>query len=126
MLVLSPLMFSVQSKRGTRAITTLHIDTSLSQDELQQDLGLLAHQALPREFRPWNGLELPLMPRVETQFVDVVFLVDSFEFFCHKLIFSTRSEYFRALLADHFDECQMGGQYDLPVVQIQHVTPQGN
>ena len=37
-------MFSVQSKRGTRAITTLHIDTSLSQDELQQDLGLLAHQ----------------------------------------------------------------------------------
>lgn len=93
---------------------------------MQQDLGVLAQQALPIEFRPWNGIELPLMPRIETQFVDVVFLVDGFEFFCHKPIFSTRSEYFRALLADHFDECQMDGQYDIPVVQIQHVTPQGN
>ena len=65
------------------------------------------------------------MPRIETQFVDVVFLVDGFEFFCHKPIFSTRSEYFRALLTDHFDECQTDGQYDMPVVQIQHVTPQG-
>ena len=76
-------------------------------------------------FRPWNGIELPLMPRIETQFVDVVFLVDGFEFFCHKPIFSTRSEYFRALLTDHFDECQTDGQYDMPVVQIQHVSPQG-
>ena len=104
----------------------LHIDSSHSQDEVQQDLGVLAQQALPIEFRPWNGIELPLMPRIETQFVDVVFLVDGFEFFCHKPIFSTRSEYFRALLADHFDECQMDRQYDIPVVQIQHVTPQGN
>ena len=79
---------------------------------------MLAQQALPIEFRLWNGIELPLMPRIETQFVDVVFLVDGFEFFCHKPIFSTRSEYFRALLADHFDECQMDGQYDIPVVQI--------
>ena len=43
--------FSVQSKRGTRAITRLHIDSSLSQDEVQQDLGVLAQQALPIEFR---------------------------------------------------------------------------
>jgi len=114
----------VQSKRGTRAITRLHIDSSHSQDEVQQDLGVLAQQALPIEFRPLNGIELPLMPRIETQFVDVVFLVDGFEFFCHKPIFSTRSEYFRALLTDHFDECQTDGQYDMPVVQIQHVTPQ--
>ena len=43
--------FSVQSKRGTRAITRLHIDSSHSQDEVQQDLGVLAQQALPIEFR---------------------------------------------------------------------------
>ena len=46
--------FSVQSKRGTRAITRLHIDSSLSQDEVQQDLGVLAQQALPIEFRQEN------------------------------------------------------------------------
>jgi len=112
----------VQSKRGA-AITTLHIDSELSQHELQQDLGVLAQQALPLELRPWNGIELPLMPRVEQQFVDVVFLVGGYEYFCHKPIFSTRSEYFRALLADHFDECQMDGQYDLPIIQIHQVSP---
>ena len=66
------------------------------------------------------------MPRVEQQFVDVVFLVGGYEYFCHKPIFSTRSEYFRALLADHFDECQMDGQYDLPIIQINQVSPKGS
>jgi len=112
----------VQSKRGA-AITTLHLDSNLSQSELQQDLGVLAQQALPLEFRPWNGIELPLMPRVEQTFVDVVFIVDGYEYFCHKPIFSSRSEYFRALLEDHFDESEMDGQYDLPIIQIHHVTP---
>ena len=79
---------------------------------------MLAQQALPLEFRPWNGIELPLMPRVEQTFVDVVFIVDGYEYFCHKPIFSTRSEYFRALLEDHFDESEMDGQYDLPIIHI--------
>jgi len=113
----------VQSKRGA-AITTLHLDSKLSQDELQQDLGVLAQQALPLEFRDWNGIELPLMPRVEQQFVDVVFLVGGYEYFCHKPIFSTRSEYFRALLEDHFQETEMDGQYHLPVINIHQVSPQ--
>ena len=114
----------MQSKRGA-AITTLHLDSQLSQDELQQDLGVLAQQALPLEFRDWNGIELPLMPRVEQQFVDVVFLVGGYEYFCHKPIFSTRSEYFRALLEDHFQETEMDGQYHLPVINIHQVSPQG-
>ena len=43
-------VLAVQSKRGA-AITTLHIDSELSQHELQQDLGVLAQQALPLELR---------------------------------------------------------------------------
>ena len=43
-------ILAVQSKRGA-AITTLHIDSELSQHELQQDLGVLAQQALPLELR---------------------------------------------------------------------------
>ena len=114
----------MQSKRGT-VITSLHLDSKLSQEELQQDLGVIAQQALPLEFRDWNGLELPLMPRVEQQFVDLVFLVGGYEYFCHKPIFSTRSEYFRALLEDHFQETEMDGQYDLPVINIHQVSPKG-
>ena len=114
----------VQSKRGVK-VTTLHIDSKHCHHELQQDLGVLAQQALPLEFRGWNGIELPLSPRVEQQFVDVVFVVEGFEFFCHKPIFYNRSEYFRALLDDHFQECTMDGQYDLPLIQIHHTHPKG-
>ena len=114
----------MQSKRGT-AITSLHLDSKLSQEELQQDLGLLAQQALPLQFRDRNGLELPLMPRVQHQFVDLVFLVAGYEYFCHKPIFSSRSEYFRALLQDHFQETEMDDQYDLPVINIHQVSPKG-
>ena len=117
-------VFLVSSKRGT-VITTLHIASHLSQSELQQDLGVLAQQALPLEFRPWNGLELPLMPRVEQQFVDVVFIVSGYEYFCHQPIFSARSEYFRALLEDHFNENEVNENFDIPIIHIQHVSPQG-
>ena len=111
----------MQSKRGAQ-VSTLHLDSRQGQEELQQDLGVLAQQALPLELREWNGIELPLMPRVEQQFVDVIFVVDGYEFFCHKPIFCNRSEYFRALLDDHFEECTMDGQYDLPLVSIQHTS----
>ena len=114
----------MQSKRGA-AITTLHLASDLSQEELQQDMGVLAQQALPLEFRAWNGLELPLMPRVEQQFVDVVFLVGGYQYFCHRPIFSNRSEYFRAQLEDHFQETEISSQYDLPVINIQQVSPPG-
>ena len=115
----------MSTKRGI-AITTLHVNSNLSQSELQQDLGVLAHQALPLEFRPWNGLELPLMPRVEQQFVDVVFTVQGYQFYCHKPIFSSRSEYFRALLEDHFEENEFNENDDIPIISIHHVSPEGN
>ena len=52
----------MQSKRGA-AITTLHIDSELSQHELQQDLGVLAQQALPLELR-WVFLEFGLFFKI--------------------------------------------------------------
>eukprot|EP00092_Neocalanus_flemingeri_P056552 GFUD01067064.1.p1 GENE.GFUD01067064.1~~GFUD01067064.1.p1 ORF type:complete len:501 (+),score=170.32 GFUD01067064.1:80-1504(+) len=113
----------VLSKRGAE-ISTLYLDSKLSQEELQQDFGVLAQQAFPVELRAWNGMELPGMPKVEQQFVDVVFVVDGFKFFCHKPVFFARSEYFRALLADHFDECENDEEYQIPTVCVQRVSPQ--
>ena len=40
----------VKSKRGAE-ISTLYLDSPASQWELQQDLGVLAHQAFPLELR---------------------------------------------------------------------------
>ena len=88
-------------------------------------MGVLAQQALPVEFRAWNGLELPGMPKVEQQFVDVVFVVEGFKFFCHKPVFFARSEYFRALLEDHFDECSPDTEYQIPTVYVHQVSPKG-
>jgi len=112
----------VLSKRGAE-ITTLYLDSKMSQEELQQDMGVLAQQALPVEFRAWNGLELPGMPNVEQQSVDVVFVVNGFKFFCHKPVFFARSEYFRALLEDHFQECEPDQEYQLPTVYVHQVDP---
>ena len=77
------------SKRGAE-ITTLYLDSPHGQYDLQQDLGVLSQQALPVELRNWNGLELPGMPAVDKQFVDVVFSVQGFRFHCHKPIFYGR------------------------------------
>ena len=43
----------------------LHLDSTLSQSEVQADMGVLATQAIPLEFRPWEGgAELPGLPSV--------------------------------------------------------------
>jgi len=113
----------VLSKRGAR-ISVLHLDSALSQSEVQADLGVLATQALPGEFRPWEcGVELPGLPAVQQQFVDLVFMVEQFKFFCHRPVFLARSEYFQALLEDHFNEAEEDEEFHLPVVHIHQVSP---
>lgn len=113
----------VKMKRGA-AIKTLYIESKRSLWDLQQDLGVLALQALPNELREWNcGTELPCMPRVEQQFVDVVFQVGNYKFYAHKPILFARSEYFRALLQDHFGESEMDDASKIPIIKINHVSP---
>jgi len=113
----------VQTKRGAE-IQTLYLDSKRSQWELQQDLGVLAQQALPLELRDWNsGTELPCMPRVAQQYVDVVFQIDSYKFYCHKPVLFARSEYFRALIQDHFCELEQDEGSNIPLIRIQHVSP---
>ncbi|XP_065573023.1 ankyrin repeat and BTB/POZ domain-containing protein 1-like isoform X2 [Artemia franciscana] len=92
------------TKPGTK-VTTVLVEKPALSSELQQDLGVLAEQALPSELSDWIvGSELPLMPSVPSTFVDVCFFVQGHRFMCHRVFFSGRSEYFRALLSDHFNE----------------------
>ena len=92
--------------------------------QVQADLGVLATQALPPEFRPWEGgMELPGLPCVQQQFVDLVFTVGQYKFFCHRGVFLARSEYFQALLQDHFHEATEDQQSRLNTINMSTVSP---
>ncbi|XP_069684388.1 ankyrin repeat and BTB/POZ domain-containing protein 1-like isoform X2 [Periplaneta americana] len=91
-------------KPGT-SVKTLTLESTELAAELQQDLGVLGMQAVPQELRTWvTGVDLPLMPVVPLYLTDICFIVLGYKFYCHKVFFCGRSEYFNALLRDHFSE----------------------
>ena len=87
---------------------------------LAEDLGQLADAAMPRDgegeeaaeegvskqTRWTDDDELPFMEErpPHAPFADVCFYVDGATFFCHKVFFCGRSDFFRALIDDHFQE----------------------
>jgi hypothetical protein len=76
-------------KPGTR-VKTLTLESAELAAELQQDLGVLGMQAVPRELRTWvTGVDLPLMPVVPLFLVDICFCVCGYKFYCHKVTGST-------------------------------------
>ena len=112
------------TKRGAE-ITVLHLFSTLSQSEVQADMGVLATQAIPLEFRPWEGgAELPGLPSVEQQFVDLVFSVGDYKFFCHRPVFLARSEYFQVVLEDHFNEATEDEEFHLTTINFNQVSPE--
>ncbi|CAG0917705.1 unnamed protein product [Notodromas monacha] len=94
-------------------------------ENLRADLGVLGQQGLPENMMHWiGGDELPLMPYVPAQFVDVIFRVNDFSFHGHKAFFCARSEYFQALVNDHFGEAERNADNEVPVVITLHsITP---
>ena len=88
-------------------------------------MGVLATQAIPLEFRGWEGgAELPGLPSVEQQFVDLVFSVGEYKFFCHRPVFLARSEYFQVLLEDHFNEATEDEEFHLTTINLNQVSPE--
>ncbi|CAN8025554.1 unnamed protein product, partial [Ixodes persulcatus] len=58
-------------------------------------------------------------------YADVCFNVHGCYFFCHKVLFCNRSDYFRALIEDPFTEAlSTGTSRDVPVISLNHVTPE--
>lgn len=68
-------------------------------------------------------MELPGLPSIEPQFVDLAFSAGEFKFFCHRPVFLARSEYFQVLLEDHFNEATEDEQLHLTTINISHVSP---
>uniref|UniRef100_A0A672HX88 BTB domain-containing protein n=1 Tax=Salarias fasciatus TaxID=181472 RepID=A0A672HX88_SALFA len=91
--------------------------------QLQEDMAQLADCALPIELRVGFG-ELPFnrVDRFPT-YPDICFRVDGSDFLCHKAFFCGRSDYFKALLEDHFSEGQqLQSQPSTPVITLHNIS----
>ncbi|GFR73357.1 ankyrin repeat and BTB/POZ domain-containing protein 1 [Elysia marginata] len=110
------------SKPGVR-VTTLELSPENSKENLQRDLAQLAHWAMPAELNSWVLGELPFEPEtLPLTYPDVCFSVDNHRFLCHKTFFCARSDYFKAVIEDHFGEAELSGS--LPVVYLHEATVQ--
>ncbi|XP_007888532.1 ankyrin repeat and BTB/POZ domain-containing protein 1 [Callorhinchus milii] len=111
----------VSSKPGT-CVTVLTLDTQ-ENCTLQDDLAILADCALPAELRVGFG-ELPFDSTDNfSSYPDLCFRVKGYNFLCHKAFFCGRSDYFRALLEDHFCESQeLQSQPSIPMISLHNIT----
>ena len=105
-------LFAVASKRGTK-IRQIQLDSEETQQVLQRDLRLLAEYGLP---------DSPVTNEVDTSFFDLIFLVENKEFRVNRAIFSTRSDYFRALLRNHFQEVTRDSDTMTPQVPLKDIS----
>ncbi|XP_020736797.2 ankyrin repeat and BTB/POZ domain-containing protein 1 isoform X1 [Odocoileus virginianus] len=121
--LLGGLEAKLASKPGV-CMKVLTIEPPQADCQLREDLALLADCALPSELRGDLG-ELPFPCDGLSSCPDVCFRVDGYDFLCHKAFFCGRSEYFRALLDDHFQESgQLAASGGLPAVALQSVSPE--
>jgi len=111
------------TKPGTN-VTTILIEPDEGSPDLQMDLGVLADQAVPAPYSRWvGGSELPFLSEPQdSHFVDLCIRVDCNNFFCHKVFFCGRSDYFRALVAGHFSDTSVDSDSDIPVVTLNDVS----
>ncbi|XP_027877321.1 ankyrin repeat and BTB/POZ domain-containing protein 1 isoform X2 [Xiphophorus couchianus] len=110
----------VSNKPGT-CVKVLSLEPRTCQ--LQEEMAQLADCALPTELRVGFG-ELPFN-RVDLfpTYPDICFRVEGFDFLCHKAFFCGRSDYFKALLEDHFSEGeQLQSQPSTPVITLHNIS----
>ncbi|XP_012887777.1 PREDICTED: ankyrin repeat and BTB/POZ domain-containing protein 1 isoform X2 [Dipodomys ordii] len=115
----------VASKPGT-CVKVLTIEPPPTHPRLREDMALLANCALPPELRQGDLGELPFpCPDNFNSCPDVCFRVADCSFLCHKAFFCGRSDYFRALLEDHFCESEEPGAPGAPTtVTLQGISPE--
>uniref|UniRef100_A0A673UQP8 Ankyrin repeat and BTB/POZ domain-containing protein 1 n=1 Tax=Suricata suricatta TaxID=37032 RepID=A0A673UQP8_SURSU len=113
----------VASKPGT-CVKVLTIEPPPATPRLREDMAQLAHCALPPELRGDLG-ELPFpFPDGVNSCPDLCFRVEGCSFLCHKAFFCGRSDYFQALLDDHFRENEeLEASGGLPAITLHGISP---
>lgn len=105
------------TKRGTN-ITTVTIENYTQ----SIDFNLLVEQALPPSLRTWiGGEDMPCLTTLSRPlFADIAIKVEGELFRCHKVFFCCRSDYFKAMISDHFLEHEE--TLDLPVYTMHDIS----
>ncbi|XP_063400743.1 ankyrin repeat and BTB/POZ domain-containing protein 1-like [Mytilus trossulus] len=101
-------------------VTTLVLEQPLDSKELQMELSRLADLALPAELCTQMHGELPFEPEYQSVYPDICFTVEGHKFLGHKAFFCERSDYFKALLNNHFGENDT--ESTIPVVRLCEVN----
>lgn len=127
------------SKTNTRIITVVSIEPESRSTSLQDAFARLAESALtpalvsqqfPKQF-PFeissDVFDVSVVCDEPPVYSDVCFIVENHRFYCHKVFFCGRSDYFRALLDGHFSESTSPGKQlfsaSIPEVYLNDVTP---
>lgn len=117
------MLAQVLSQGGRRSNLEVESETILLEpahyrEQLQRDLA-----TLPVELAPEATLQDVLSLSENGNHADICFGVDGRHFLCHKVFLCNRSEYFRALVEDHFTEASRAGtDLELPVIELHRVT----
>ncbi|BFZ10387.1 hypothetical protein BsWGS_13425 [Bradybaena similaris] len=112
---------SWESTKPGVSVTTLVVDPADGGDVLKQDLAQLAQWAMPADLTSWVVGELPFeSDAMPVSYPDVCFIVKDRQFMCHKAFFCGRSDYFKALLEDHFGENKCSE--NIPVVYLHDIS----
>ncbi|KAL4225798.1 Ankyrin repeat and BTB/POZ domain-containing protein 1 [Mactra antiquata] len=110
---------SFESTKPGVNITSVLVEQTDKWD-LQMDFGTLADLALPQELCSIASGELPFEPEYASIYADIEFRVENHRFYCHKAFFCGRSDYFKALLLDHFGE-GWTSEDKLPVIELHDI-----
>ncbi|XP_059091726.1 ankyrin repeat and BTB/POZ domain-containing protein 1-like isoform X2 [Tigriopus californicus] len=113
----------VHSKRGLN-INHVQVESSESEAVLQSDLRALANAGLPDKLKPPEASlrdHQEARPPILEPYFDIVFTAQGLEFHGHKALFSARSDYFRALIHDHFHEASYDSVHDQLSIPIHNI-----
>lgn len=88
-----------------RKVKILSVESENSFANLREDLRELAESTLPIELRSWidEGI-LPFYDERISFYPDVCIEVENQSFYCHQVFLCGRTDFFKALLSDHFHE----------------------
>ncbi|EDO45347.1 predicted protein [Nematostella vectensis] len=118
------------SKPGTHEVKVISVEPDASLRTMQGEYGQMAEIAIPQPYRqqfffPFS-LSLPNDDRIPgdlPSYTDICINVQGNKFFCHKMFLCGRSDYFRALLIDHFAEVSTEPN-SIPELALHDVTPE--
>ncbi|XP_076469134.1 ankyrin repeat and BTB/POZ domain-containing protein 1-like [Babylonia areolata] len=110
-----------QASKSGVIVTTLVVEEPANSYLLQTELGQLTNAASPPAFCSWVQGELPFDQQDLQTFTDISFVVDGHQFLCHKAFFCERSDYFKALIQDHFGEASSSSSDSVPIITLRDV-----